>query len=199
MALGQRATPDGYGTAGAAVMLPLTDKQVRLALLHHVTVRLAEGDPTELRGTGLRTEHLAQLRELSAIDLNRLAAMRKLTIAVAMDAAGLKAGLRAIAVVNEVKALEAYFIRNSASCRMMSALFKVRRKLTLTRRLSCGARRPSGRPRLPDHPTRERIFREWLRIEEASRRVRYYRLHQAFPQLAIDALEAVVREFEPDQ
>jgi hypothetical protein len=50
--------------------------------------------------------------------------------------------------------------------------------------------------RLPDYGTRERIYRAWLRIEEPSLRVRYFRLHQAFEQLPIAVLEAVVREFE---
>ena len=180
-------------------MLPLLDAQVRLVLLNHVAVRLAEAEPTELHAVGIDTEQIARLRQLSALDLNRLAAMRDLTIGVAFDAAGLKAGLRAVALVNEAKAMEAYFIRNGASWQMMSALFKIRRKVTLKRRRDCGAWRPSGRLSLPDYATRERIFRAWLAIEDPNPRLRYYRLHQAFPQLSIAVLEAVVREFETDQ
>ena len=180
-------------------MLPLLDAQVRLVLLNHVAVRLAEAEPTELHAAGIENEQLARLRQLSALDLNRLAAMRDLTIGVAFDAAGLKAGLRAVALVNEAQALEAYFIRNGASWQMMSALFKIRRKVTLKRRRDCGAWRPAGRIPLPDYPMRERIFRAWLAMEDPNLRLRYYRLHQAFPQLSIAALEAVVREFEADQ
>jgi hypothetical protein len=177
-------------------MLPLNDRQLRLVLLHHISVRLAEADPKELRAAGLPIEHLAHLVQLSAVDLNRLASMRKLTLGVVVDVAGLATGLRALALVNETKALEAYFIRNGASHRLMSTLFKMRRKLTLKRRITCGARRSAGYPRLPDHATRERIYREWLAMDEASPRIRYYRLHQAFPNLPIDVLEAVLRRFE---
>ena len=177
-------------------MLPLFDAQVRLVLLNHVAVRLAEAEPTALHAAGIENEQLARLRQLSALDLNRLAAMRDLTIGVAFDAAGLNAGLRAVALVNEAKALEAYFIRHGASWRMMSALFKIRRKVTLKRRRDCGAWRPSGRVPLPVLATRERIFRAWLAIEDPSLRVRYYRLHQLFPQLSIAVLEAVLRDFE---
>ena len=180
-------------------MLPLLDAQVRLVLLNHVAVRLAEAEPTELHAAGIENEQLARLRQLSALDLNRLAAMRDLTIGVAFDAAGLKAGLRAVALVNEAQALEAYFIRNGASWQMMSALFKIRRKVTLKRRRDCGAWRPSGRIPLPDYPMRERIFRAWLTMEDPNLRLRYYRLHEAFPQLSIAVLEVVVREFEADQ
>jgi len=180
-------------------MLPLLDAQVRLLLLNHVAVRLAEATPTDLHAAGIENEQLARLRQLSALDLNRLATMRDLTIGVAFDAVGLNAGLRAVALVNEAKTLEAYFIRNGASWKMMSALFKIRRKVTLKRRRDCGAWRPSGRLPLPDYLVRERIFRAWLAIEDPSPRVRYYRLHQAFPQLSIAVLEAVAHEFEADQ
>ena len=180
-------------------MLTLLDAQVRLVLLNHVAVRLAEAELTELHAAGIDTDQLVRLQQLSALDLNRLAAMRDLTIGIAFDAVGLNAGRRAVALVNEANALEAYFIRHGASWQMMSVIFKIRRKVTLKRRRDCGAWRPSGRLPLPDYATRERIFRAWLAIQDPSHRVRYYRLHQAFPQFSIAVLEAVVREFEADQ
>jgi hypothetical protein len=162
-------------------MLPLLDTQVRLVLLNHVAVRLAEANPDELHAAGIENEQLARLRQLSALDLNRLATMRDLNIGVSFDAAELTAGLRTVSLVNEAKALEAYFIRHGASWQMMSALFKIRRKVTLRRRRDCGAWRPSGRYRFPIPSMRERIYRAWHAIEELNPRVRYYRLHQVFP------------------
>ena len=53
-----------------------------------------------------------------------------------------------------------------------------------------------GRPQLPDNATRARIFRAWRAIDDPNMRVRYYRLHQMFPQLPIAVLEAVLRGFE---
>ena len=87
-------------------MLPLQDPQVRLVLLNHVTVRLADAAQDEIHAAGIENEMLAHLRQLSAVDLSRLAAMRSLTIGVAFDGAALKAGLRAVDLVNEAKALE---------------------------------------------------------------------------------------------
>jgi len=179
-------------------MLPLDDTQVRLVLLNHVTVRLAEAQPEELRAAGIEDEQLSHLRRLSAIDLNRLAAMRALTIGIAFDGAALKAGLRAVALVNEAKALETYFIRHGASTHLMSQLFKIRRKLTLKRRRDVDARRPSGRVRLPDYAIRERIYQAWRAIGDPTPRVRYYRLHQEFPHIPIAVLEVVIRDFEAD-
>jgi hypothetical protein len=179
-------------------MLPLLDPQVRLVLLNHVAARLAGARPGDLRAAGIENEQLARLRELSALDLHRLAAMRDVRIGVAFDTGRLEAGLRAVALIGEAKALEAYFIRHGASWQMMRTLFKVRRKATLERRRECGAWRASGRFVLPDEATRERIFRAWVAIEDPSPRVRYYRLHRAFPHVAIAALEAVVREWEAE-
>ena len=172
-------------------MLPLQDAQVRLVLLNHVTVRLADAALDELHAAGIEMEQLAHL--------SRLAAMRSLTIGVAFDGAALKAGLRAVALVTEAKALETYFIRHGASTHLMSALFKLRRKLTLKRRRDLDARRPAGRVRLPDYATRERIYQAWRAITDPAPRVRYYRLHQEFQHVPIAVLEAVVREFEADE
>ena len=177
-------------------MLPLHDTQVRLVLLGHVTTRLAEARPDELDAAGIGNEQLDRLRQLSALDLNRLAAMRTLTIGISLDGDGLQAGLRAVTLVKEAKALEAYFICQGASTRLMSALFKVRRKLTLKLRRDLGVCHPSGRVPLPDYATRERILRVWRSIADPAPRVRYYQLHQAFLHLPIAVLEVVVRDLE---
>ena len=159
-------------------MLPLHDTQVRLVLLSHVTTRLAEARPDELDAVGIGNDQLDRLRQLSALDLNRLAAMRTLTIGISLDGEALQAGLRAVA--------------------LMSALFKVRRKLALKLRRDLGVCRPSGRVPLPDYATRERIHRVWRSISDPAPRVRYYQLHQTFLHLPIAVLEVVVRDFEED-
>ena len=179
-------------------MLPLLDPQVRLMLLSHIVIRLGEADQVEVRSTGIETDQLSRLRELSPLELSRLASMRELTIAVRVDSGALNAGLRAVTLANEAKAIEDYFIRHGASWQMMSALFKIRRKVTLKRRRDCGAWRPAGRLRLPDPVTRERIFRGWLSVKNTPARERYLRLHGMFPTFSIAVLEAVVREFEAD-
>ena len=179
-------------------MLPLHDTQVRLVLLNHVTTRLAEARPDELVAVGIVNEQLDRLRQLSALDLNRLASMRSLTIGVSLDGEALKASLRTVALVNEAKALEAYFIRHGASTQLMSTLFKIRRKLTLKFRRDLGVSRPSGRVPLPDYAIRERIYRVWRSITDPAPRIRYYQLHQSFAQLPIAVLEVVIRDFGAD-
>ena len=177
-------------------MLALHDTQLRFALLNHVAVRLGEAHGDELHDAGLQSDQLACLRTLSAPDLNRLAAMRNLTIGITLDGEALQAGLRTVALVNEARQLESYFIRNGASTRLMSALFKVRRKLTLKRRRDFDVHLPPGRLALPDYATRERIYQVWRCIGECAPRIRYFQLHQAFVHLPIAVLEVVVRDFE---
>jgi hypothetical protein len=180
-------------------MFPVFDLQVRLVLLGHLALRAGQGAASDLRAAGIDAAQLARLRELSALELIRLAAMRHLPIGVAFDLAPLDAALRAVSLAKESSALEAYFIRHGASSRMMSTLFKLRRTVVYRRRHAYGAWRRSGRIRLPERAARERIFRVWLAIDDPNPRMRYYRLHQAFPHDDIAALESVVREFEASQ
>ena len=177
-------------------MLPLHDAQVRLILLNHIAVRLDGCDSAALHAAGIEAELLEHLRRLSAADLHRLAAMREPMISITVDANRLKAGLRALALTNEAKAQETYFIRYGASWTLMKKLFKVRHKLTLQRRRELGVHRPPGRLQLPEAATRERIWRVWATSKDLEPRARYYHLHQSFPDLSLEALETVVSEFE---
>jgi hypothetical protein len=180
-------------------MLPLHDAHVRLILLNHIAVRLNGCDSEALRAAGIENELLEHLRRLSASDLHRLAAMREPMFAVSVDADRLKAGLRALALTNEARAQETYFLRHGASWTMMKKLFKMRHKLTLQRRRELGVPRAPGRLTLPDAATRERIWRVWTAIEHTDPRARYYQLHQAFKDLSLEVLETVVSEFEKDR
>ena len=177
-------------------MLAVLDPQVRLVLLNHVLVCLAAAPPEVLSQAGIAEDQLAHLRQLSALDLTRLAGMRHVTIGVSLDGVALQAGLRVVSLVNEVKTLENHFIRHGASTALMQALFKVHRKLTLQRRRELGVLRPAGRVALPDPVTREQIYRVWRSIHDPSLRGRYFQLHQAFPGYPIAVLEVVVRDCE---
>ena len=179
-------------------MLPLHDTQVRLVLLNHVTLRLAQARPDELVAVGIAREQLTCLRQLSALDLNRLASIRTLTIGLSLDRETLQAGLRTVALVKEAKALEAYFIRHGASTQLMNALFKVSPKLTLQRRRDFDARLPCGRVPLPEHAVRRRIRQVWRSICDPAARVRYYQLHLVFSHLPIAVLEVVIRDCDTE-
>lgn len=177
-------------------MLSLHDTQIRMALLNYISVQLGDGDPGELRAAGLEIEQLVYLRELSAFNLKRLAAMRQVQMSVCVESAGLKAGLRSLGLTGETKALETYFLRNGASWRLMRSLFKMGRKHTYKRRRQWDARQQPGNVRLPSLNIRRRIYRAWAERPDRNLRMRYYRLHQAFPQYTIAALEKLVLKLE---
>ncbi len=177
-------------------MLQLQDTYLRLMLLSHIAARIKRNDPELLRAAGIDDRQLDRLQELRTIDLHRLARMRAPLIGVAVDPETLKAGLRAIAVSSELKAVEDYFLRNGASWRLMQRLFKMRHKLTLARRREFGVRRGDGRQRLPEMAMRERIWRAWEALGPLHLRERYLKLHQSFPGLSIEVLEIVVAEYE---
>lgn len=173
-------------------MLQLHDTHLRLALLNHIAMQLSGTE------AGIEAELLEHLKGLSAADLHRLASMRAPMLAVRVDAEKLKAALRALALGNEAKAQETYFIRNGASWSLMRRLFKVRHKLTLQRRRDLGVRRPPGRLQLPDAAMREGIGRVWAASSDLEPRARYYKLHQSFPAFSLEVLEIVVAQYESE-
>jgi len=180
-------------------MLPVLDPRLRLEILVHLAHRSNPPRAGGSRRPEREAEPLTELSQLSTDDLGRLARMRELAIAVTVDAGGLSAGLRSLAVANELKALETYFIRHGATLQMMRSLFKVRTKLTIARRRELGVRYHFGRPLLPQAATCEAIHAAWSAIDGASPRMRYYRLHQAFPQYTLATLAAVVQKLGSDE
>ena len=134
-------------------MLLLLDPHIRLVLLNHLALRLSEAALDELDAFGIPIEKIERLWQLSITDLNRLAAMRTLTIGIVLDGRALQECLRTVALVIEAKTLEAYFIRHGASTHLMSVLFKMRPKLTYKFRRDLGVRRFSGQVYLPDDAT----------------------------------------------
>ncbi len=177
-------------------MLPIVDAEVRLVLLNHLASRRLANSPSALRSAGLEPEQIERLRALPAQELARLADMRSLTMGFTINPAGLRHGLRAIAVMRDREWLESYFLLHGASWQLMRALFRLRRKRVFSRRQELGAWFPPGRVKLPEGPVREDIRIVWKRIQENDLRLRYYRLHQEFKPILIRVLEEVIRSQE---
>lgn len=177
-------------------MLQLQDAYLRLMLLSHIAAGLKRSDPEALRAAGIDNQQLERLQELRIADLHRLARMRTPLVGVTVDTEALRAGLRALSVSRDLKAVEDYFIQHGASWRLMKSLFSMRHKLTLARRREYGVHRGDGRQRLPEMAVRERIWRAWEALGPLHLRDRYLKLHQSFPNLPIEALEIVVAEYE---
>jgi len=175
-------------------MLPIADVQIRIVLLTHLAARLAKGSPAELAAVGIQPAQLDRLRRLSTTDLNRMASMRQLNVGVALDPRSLEFSLDALRLVNEHLALEAYFIRNGASVKMMRQFFSLARDVTRERRRVYGNARSVGRVRRPEPRLCERIYQVWQSLPTVSLRDRYHRLHQRFPDISLEILAAVISD-----
>jgi hypothetical protein len=173
-------------------MLTLRDPHVRLVLLSHFAARAASGEKSDLQAAGIHGDQITRLLELNTMDLIALAEMPTFSIAVAFELDRLEAALRTASMLSQARSLEAYFIKNGASSRMMYALFKSRKVLTRQRRREQGCWMPPGRTRLPERALREQILRVWCSIKQRDSRLRYYLLHRSFPHVAIAVLEAVI-------
>jgi hypothetical protein len=151
----------------------------------------------ELTQAGVKPETLERLRRAPLEDAARVAARTDLRIAVSIDGESLEQGLNRIERQHADDALKEYFARHGATPALMHRLFKLDRPALERLRKATGT--PwRGRPRMPRPEERDAIHARWQQIssEEADPRLRYLKLHEAFPHWAIRVLEAVLKEFE---
>ena len=173
-------------------MLHLRDPHVRLVVLSHLAWCAAAGAKADLLEAGIDEALVQRMRAMSVEDLIDLAEVPWLPLHVVFDFSRVEAALRAVSLQKEAKSLELYFVRNGASSRMLHALFRTTVKKTLRRRRECGSWLPPGRARLPEAAVQDQIIRVWSALQEQDPRMRYYKLHREFPELAIAILETVV-------
>jgi hypothetical protein len=177
-------------------MLEVTDPQVRTVLLHHVSQRISQGDPPDLRQSGFGSGGLRTLRRLSVHELERLARTQTLRIAIVLDVDALEGALRKVEMVDGAEEMRTHFVRSGASTRLMASLFRMSRNATHRLRRDLGVLHPSGQLTLPHPDERVRILRCWHSTQDLAPRLRYLRLHQTFPTYPIAALELVIRQSE---
>jgi hypothetical protein len=178
------------------MMLALQDGSLRIVVLTHLIGRLQQGAGEEFVRAGIEPGLIDRLRTLDASDIKRLAALPHPMIALDLDVGSVNTGLRHLAVIKDVQALEDYFIRNGASPKMMRALFRMAFATTRLRRQALGENGRYGRPALPTVDVRDEIHRVWAAHAKLDVRQRFYRLHKAYPAYRLDTLNAVVTEFE---
>lgn len=172
-------------------MVPILDTQIRFLLLSHVVTHLRVNRAASL--PGIDPEQMGRLQTLSLQEFVWLAATRDIRIDVSVDPNGLDRALRMAPRVGEAEWLKTYFITHGASWQLMRDLFKLRRKIVLSRRRELGAWCPPGRMVLPDDDVRARIRDSWKGMAEKDLRIRYYRLHQTYRSFRLRVLEEVVR------
>lgn len=141
---------------------------------------------------------IERLKRLSLAELERAAANGSLELVVRLDADRVAWSAHAAARTRENEALLEYFVRHGAPRALLRELFGASRQRVAELRRARRLGATQGRPKLPSRKVREAIEATWTRLGSvtADPRSRYRELHRAFPQHALAALAAVVRETE---
>ena len=176
----------------------LQGDQVRLLILGYLIDRAGTAKHAEDE-VGLRADQLAALRHLAATDLASLARMRDPAITVHMDPSALDHGLRALNHVRQRTKQIEYFISHGATVSMLVSLFRLAPADVAKYRTKLGLH-AARRPPMPSAKRREAIAERWYALRSGEERdapsVEDYRaLHDAFDDLSLATLYAVVTEF----
>lgn len=170
------------------------------AILHHFIERVESGDLDvidSLADIGFTPQQIDRLRHLQVTEIVRLIKEDKPLIMVRGNSANLDKALKALSNDRAESALQVEFIRRGASAAMMIPLFRLTGRQVAKLRLTLGAKPTNGRPKLPDEETQIKVYEKWKALKSSNIRQRYLDLDNAFPEIPIAVLYAIVCA-EPD-
>lgn len=178
-------------------MFDATDPALRLLALQQLIDALHTGRWEKLIKAGLKPETLERLRRTPLEDAATVVTRNELRVLLRIDGDSLEKCLNRIELQRADETIKEYFVRHGATPTLVKRLFKLDRATLEQLRHLLGAN-ARGRTPMPKPKERDAIHAKWreLDAEDSDMRMRYYRLHQAFPQHAIRVLEAVLKEFE---
>jgi Protein of unknown function (DUF2857) len=179
-------------------IIPVHSEYLRTLIFLHVIEKLQRGEFEDLvQSAGIDPMTLDQLRKLRVDDVLRLSKMPHLTIGLTIDPHGLVHAMETLQKLSSEEILLEYFISHGASIPMLRQLFHVDHKVVDFYRSVIGPKRNGGRAHLPNSNVRDAIHASWTRsVQEKDLRRRYQSLHQGFIDFPLDALYAVINEFE---
>lgn len=185
------------------IVIELFDSQISLLVLQRL-LELPEQSST-WSGETVDTEFASLrsiLRNLSTLDLIRLAKMGEPRISVNVDPLSITNRLKVIEQMNQRDANLDYLLAHGGSNSMLMPLFRVSAQQLSQRRRELGVDATMARrPQLPAVSERERIQQTWYRLlgknDNSKPTPKHYRsLHEQFPTYTVSALFAVVNEFD---
>ncbi len=185
------------GATGCAepVPVPIDDQTTRMMLVSHLVGWLEHG----VIETTMPSDLVDRLRGLSVSDAMRLAS-GPCGLSLAVDCAGLRHQLGRVEMQRGEREQYEAFILAGASPELVARLFGVSEiQVRQRRKVIAPGRLAGGRPRLPDAVERDDVCQQWVDLladPSLSERDRYWKLHGAFAEFAIVALEDVIR-FSP--
>lgn len=184
---------------GAGRVLPLQDHASRMFVFSRLVSAFDHDEQlslAELVHCGFTPDLVDELRSMSMVDALRFTA-GPCGLTVHINGHAMRERLSVVERFKTDRRLYESFIRAGASPQLVSRLFGVNAiDVRRLRRLIAPAYSLGGRPRGASAELRDDVAAAWARIcaDQAQERLRYWALHQAFPNLPIAALEAALAE-----
>lgn len=193
------ATQAAIPAGAASRVLPLQDHASRMFVFSRLVSAFEHDEQlslAELVHCGFTPDLVDELRSMSMVDALRFTA-GPCGLTVHIDGQAMRERLSVVERFKTDRRLYESFIRAGASPQLVSRLFGVNSiDVRRLRRLIAPAYSLGGRPRGASAELRADVAAAWGRIcsEQPQERLRYWALHQAFPNLPIAALEAALAE-----
>jgi hypothetical protein len=188
--------------------LTISDPTARAMVLQHL-VSLSEtvDDPEKLRelnNSGLTSEVIDRLRQLSAVELDRLSRMKSRDLLLTLNPDGLLFNLRQLETTRDERHKFEYFVRHGASPTMIMRMFRGTTHVYVRQQRSIlGISSTWGRPPVPktDRERRE-IEDAWVVLAKDHpkthshwERERFLVLHKRYGHYTLATLDAVIMTF----
>ena len=180
-------------------MIALDEPHLRLQALSLLLARLERGEPVTPDDGGLNERAIQRLRSLPVGELARLAAIKHLRVGILVDGDSLDYALRTLDRLSRESTLLERCVAHHAPRALLAELFGPQAiALAGRQRRQRGEQAPRGRPRLPNAETRDSIHTRWHALQASGLHPaeRYLALAQAYPELSLASLHAVVHEFD---
>ena len=188
--------------------LTISDPTARALVLQHL-VSLSETVDTpeqlhELTVSGLTTEVIERLRQLTAVELDRLSRMKSRDLLLTLNPDGLLFNLRQLETTREERSKFDYFIRHGASPSMIMRMFRGTTHVQVRQQRSIlGVSSTWGRPPVPKTERERREIEEaWIVLAKDNQktrrhweRERFLLLHKHYGHHTLATLDAVIMTF----
>lgn len=180
-------------------MIALDEPHQRFQALSLLLTRLERSETQPLEDTGLDQHALDRLRRLPIPELARLASIKQLRVGIELDGDSLTHALRTLDRMGREAHMLERCVALHAPRALLTELFGPQ-AVALGRRLRrrMGEQAPRGRPSLPDPATRDCIHARWHVVceDHLPPTERWLTLAEAFPELTLASLHAVLHEFD---
>ena len=181
-------------------MLRITNQTLKRIILDQIVESIDSGGLDDLLQAGFSPEFLDSMRHRPARDLIKIAEIPSLEFRVSIQEREISAYLSRLDRIRQDSQMCEYFVRHGAAVQVVCNLFRMSAEdVRALRAQLLPPQEQAGRNRMPPIAVRDQIHARWHALRQAmpqaSQRDWLYELHQAFPDIRIDALCRSLNEF----